>query len=230
MPRKEMNYSNSCVYKICCNDINIKDLYVGSTATKLNVRRREHKSACNNKNSKSYNLNVYKFIRDNGGWDNWTVILVESYPNCKSRKELHKFERYHMEILESTLNSIIPSRTKKESREDNKEHYKEYRKNNSEKIKEYSKEYYRNNIEKIKEKKKEYDKQYKKDNIEKIKEYRKNNSEKKKEYGKEYYRNNIEKIKEKNKEKIECEFCKSIVQKCGISHHHKSKKCLAQDN
>ena len=170
MPRKEMNYSNSCVYKICCNDINIKDCYVGST-TNLNERRRQHKSRCYNENSKKYNYNVYKFIRDNGGWSNWVVVLVESYSECNSREELLKFERYHMEKLESTLNSCIPGRTQKE---------------------------------------------YDKDNAEKIKERQK-----------EYYQNNTEQIKERTKEQVECEFCKSIIRKDGLSRHHKSKKCLA---
>ena len=196
MPKKEMNYSNSCVYKICCNDINITDCYVGST-TNLIERRRHHKSACNNKNGKDYNYNVYKFIRDNGGWGNWTVVLVESYSECKSREELLRFERYHMEQLEATLNRQVPGRT----------------------VKEYTKEYYQ----KIKEQKKEY---YQ-NNSEKIKEYRQNNTEKIKEYNKEYRQNNTEKIKEKQKEKVECEFCHSVVRKCSLSRHHKTKKCLA---
>ena len=215
MPKQKMNYSNSCVYKICCNDINITDCYVGST-TNLNERRRHHKDACNNENSNSYNYNVYKFIRDNGGWGNWTVVLVESYSDCKSREELLRFERYHIEQLEATLNRQVPGRT-----------LKEYCQDNSEKIKEYKKKHYKNNSEKIK----EDQKQYRKNNTEKIKEnqkqYYKNNAEKIKENKKEYRENNTEKIKERNKEKIECEFCKSIVQKCSLPRHYKSKKCLA---
>ena len=185
MPRKAINYSNSCVYKICCNDINITDCYVGST-TNLNKRKRQHKSRCNTENRKDYNFNVYKFIRDNGGWRNWTVVLVESYPECKSREELLRFERYHMEKLEATLNSQVPGRTKKQWGEDN-----------SDKMKEYYKEYYQDNVEKIKECRKEY------------------------------RQDNAEKIKEKGKEKIECEFCHSVVRKNGLPRHHKSKKCLA---
>jgi hypothetical protein len=152
----------------------------------LNERRRQHKGNCNNENSKSYNFNVYKFIRDNGGWRNWVVVLVESYSECKSREELLRFERYHMERLESKLNSYVPGRT-----------LKEYNKDNSEKIKEYKKQHYQDNFEKIKEVQKQYNK------------------------------NNTEKMKERNKEKIECEFCKSIVQKYSLPRHHKTKKCLA---
>jgi len=207
MPKQKMNYSNSCVYKICCNDINITDCYVGST-TNLNERRRTHKNRCYNEKRKDYNYNVYKFIRDNGGWDNWVVVLVESYTECKSREELLRFERYHMELLEAELNSQVPGRTKKEYYKDNVEKRKEYITNNSEKIKEQQKKYYQNNSEKIKER---------------TKEYQKDNSEKKKEYAKEYYQNNSE----KKKEKTECEFCHSVVRKDSLSRHHKSKKCLA---
>ena len=215
MPKQKMNYSNSCVYKICCNDINITDCYVGST-TNLIERRRHHKSACNNKKGKDYNYNVYKFIRDNGGWGNWTVVLVESYSECNSREELIRFERYHMEKLEATLNSQVPGRTGKEYYQNNsekaKEYYKEWRQNNADEIKEKTKKYYQNNSEKIKEKSREWIK---------------NNSEKKKERDKKYQQNNAEKIKEKRKEQVECEFCKSVVQKNSLSRHYKTKKCLA---
>jgi hypothetical protein len=234
MPKKAVNYSNSCVYKICCNDINIKDCYVGST-TNLYKRRIQHKGGCYNEKHKSYNYNVYKFIRDNGGWGNWTVVLVESYTECKSREELFRFERYHMEKLEATLNRQVPGRPIKEYRKEYyqnnfekiKENHKEYYQNNSEKIKENHKEYYQNNSEKIK----KYEKEYYQNNSEKKKEYDKeyyqNNSEKKKEYEKEYRRNNSEKISESRKEKVECEFCHSVVQKNSMYRHHKSKKCLA---
>jgi hypothetical protein len=229
MPRQKMNYSNSCVYKICCNDINITDCYVGST-TNLNERRRQHKNACNNENNKSYNINVYKFIRDNGGWGNWTVVLVESYPECKSREELFRFERYHMEQLEAMLNSSVPGRTQKEYKRNNsekiKEYHKEYVKNNVDKIKEYHKEYIKNN----KEYNKEYKKEYYQNNSEKIKEYYQNNSEKFKEYrkdNKEKDKKYYQKIKEKRKEKVECEFCHSVVRKDSMSRHRKTKKCLA---
>ena len=67
MPRQTMNYSNTIIYKIVCNDLNIKDCYVGHT-TDFKSRKCKHKSVCNNANAKEFNYYVYKFIRENGGW------------------------------------------------------------------------------------------------------------------------------------------------------------------
>jgi len=173
------NYNKSIIYKLCCKDINIKEIYIGST-TNFTRRTCEHKKSCNNEKHKAYNFNVYRFIRENGNWSNWDMVLLEEV-SCENRKQLHKIEREYIEKLGATLNSRIPSRTEKEWREVNKELRKEWREDNKEKIKEYEKEY--------REKNKEHSK-----------EYRENNREKLKEYGKEYYEKNKEKIKEDNKE------------------------------
>lgn len=141
MPRLPMDYSKSIIYKICCKDINVKEVYVGST-TNFDKRKCSHKNRCNNSNDKSYNLNVYKFIRDNGGWDNFDMVMIEEY-KCNDKLELHARERYYLEQLGATLNMCIPSRTKKEYDEKNKEKIKEYQKEyqKTDKHKEYKKEY-----------------------------------------------------------------------------------------
>jgi hypothetical protein len=200
MPKKDMDYSKSIVYKICCNDIAIKDCYVGST-TSLVKRRYSHKSKCNNEKNKSYNLNVYKFIRANGGFDNWSVVLIQEYPECKSREELLKYERQQMELLDATLNSEVPGRTKKEYQQDNKEYYVEYHKK-----------YQQDNKESLAEYKKEW---------------RENNKESIAEYDKKYYQDNKERIAEKIKERIICERCGIESNKGHINRHQKSKSCLA---
>ena len=99
-----------------------------------------------------------------------------------------------------------------------KECYKQYCKDNAEKIKEQQKQYYENNTEEIKERHKKYckdnaekikeqKKQYRKDNAEKIKEqrkqYRKDNAKKVKEQQKQYYENNAKKVKERQKQYYE---------------------------
>ena len=66
MPKEVIDYSNTIIYKIVCNDPNITDCYVGST-TNIVKRRQSHKSVCNNENSKLFNFYVYQFIRENGG-------------------------------------------------------------------------------------------------------------------------------------------------------------------
>ena len=70
-------YENAVVYKLCCDDPEITDIYVGSTCN-FTVRKYQHKTACNNQNAKEYNRNVYKFIRENGGWNNWSMIFIKN--------------------------------------------------------------------------------------------------------------------------------------------------------
>ena len=62
MPKKDIDYSNTIIYKIICNNATITDLYVGHT-TNFVQRKSLHKSACNNLKN---NLRLYKKIRENG--------------------------------------------------------------------------------------------------------------------------------------------------------------------
>ena len=136
MPKLPMDYSKSIIYKIVCKNPEIKDCYVGST-TNYDKRKWNHKYDCNNEKSKNYNYNIYKFIRDNGNWENFDMIIIEKF-KCNDKLELHQRERYWLENLKASLNSKIPTRTDKEYREDNKdkinEYNKEYRDNNKQKI------------------------------------------------------------------------------------------------
>lgn len=210
MPRKNIDYSNASIYKLCCKDINITEIYVGHT-TDMRKRKNRHKSYCNNENDKNYNYNVYQFIRNNGGWDNWDMIEIEKY-NAIDGYDVKKRERFWIEELKATLNMAIPTRTIKEWKEENKEiilkQRKEYYKINKESILEYHKEYRKNNKEKRKET---------------LTKYNDNNKEKIKETIKNYYENNKEKISEKTKEKITCE-CGCIIRKVDLKRHKQTKK------
>ena len=113
MPKKPIDYSNTIIYKIVCNNLNIKDCYVGHT-TDLRKRKNQHKSDCN----KNKDLRVYNFINENGGWNNFDMIMIEKY-NCKDDIEARARERYWLETLGATLNGSIPNRTMKEYLEQN---------------------------------------------------------------------------------------------------------------
>ena len=156
-----VNYNNSIIYKLCCKNPEITDIYIGST-TNFTKRKQKHKSDCNNINSKKYNYNVYKFIRDNNGWNNWDMVLIEEY-SCNNKLELHKKERDILEQLGATLNICIPNRNRKE-------YDKQYRENNKEYYKEQRKEYYEDNKEYYKEKNKEKNKKHYDNNKEYLKE------------------------------------------------------------
>ena len=134
-------YNHGIIYKLCCKDLTIKDVYVGSTCA-FRMRKAAHKSDCNNENSKKYNRNVYKFIRDHGGWDNWDMIEIKKV-NCETKRELEKEERAVLEMLGGTLNSIVPTRS-----------HKEWAEANNTKRTKYKTEWYESNKERIIQKKK----------------------------------------------------------------------------
>jgi hypothetical protein len=146
MPRLPIDYSKTIFYRIVCNDLNIKDCYIGHTTNFIN-RKRYHKNICNNE--LRFNFKVYKFIRENGGWDNWSMIMIEQI-NCENFNEACKLERKFIEEYNATLNNNIPSRTVKE-------YYKNYYNENKDEINEKIKIYYENNKDKVKEQKKKYD-------------------------------------------------------------------------
>jgi len=190
-----IQYNKSTIYKLCCKNADVTEIYIGST-TNFRLRKSHHKSSCNNENGEKYNRKLYSFIRENGGFDNWDMIEIEKV-NATDKKDLEKNERRIIEQLKPALNCIIPGRTDKE-----------YYADNSDKIKEKQKEYRADNSDKIKEKQKEY---------------RAENSDKIKEKNKDYYANNSDKIKDKFKEKITC-VCGSITSKGNLSHHIKTYK------
>ena len=137
MPRLPINYNNTYFYKIVSKDLNIKDMYVGHT-TDFRRRKSEHKRKWNNPNCNRYNLYIYRFIRANGGWDNFDMILIER-TTCDGKLDACKKEREYIETLNSTLNTYIPLRTDSEYYQDNKEEIinkaKTYYEQNSEKCK-----------------------------------------------------------------------------------------------
>ncbi len=112
MPRLNIDYSKIVIYKIVCDDYDIEGCYVGST-TDFVERKSNHKSICHNSNCNRHNLNVYQFIRANGGWDNWFMLELEKYL-CNDNNEATLRERYWMETLNAELNSKNSSRTAKE--------------------------------------------------------------------------------------------------------------------
>ncbi len=160
MPRLPINYKNAVVYKICCKNVNITYIYVGST-TNFKNRKSHHKGSCNNEKNKSYKLCVYSFIRLNGGWDNFDMIEIEKVVDCNDANELRKRERYYIETLKAELNKNIPSRTPEEYRIDNKEEIrekvKEFRIEHTDQFRDRGINYRRENADIIKEKRRIYE-------------------------------------------------------------------------
>ena len=154
MPRLPIDYSKTIIYKIVCNDLNIKDIYVGHT-TDFIRRKSEHIRHCTYECKK--NIKLYQFINTNGGFCNFSMIEIEKYP-CNDSNEARARERYHIELLNCTLNVVIPTKTQKEYQTTNKEKYNEYFKNYRTVNKEIINEKSRQNRKDNKEFFKEYDK------------------------------------------------------------------------
>ena len=146
MPRKPIDYSKTYFYKIVCKDTSITDCYVGHT-TDFTKRKYTHKHSCQNNMNKGFNNLVYDFIRKNGQWDNWEMILID-VENCENSLVAHQRERFYKEQLNATLNKNIPARTKQEYRQDHKDknnqYSREYWKNNNERLLNYKKHYREN--------------------------------------------------------------------------------------
>ena len=204
MPLKPIDYSKGVQYKIVCNNPAITDCYNGSTCS-LKDRKGEHKKRCTNPNAYSHNLKVYQFIRENGGWDNWTFIQLEEYP-CKSKQELLARERHWFDIHKPTLNTISPMNTP----EERKTYHVEY-----------NAKYDANHIEERKKRCVEYNATHK----EELKKWREDHTEGKKEYNVEYYEQNKVKLLAKYKEQITCE-CGCTIRNSDLSRHRKTNNHL----
>lgn len=100
MPKENIDYSNTIIYKIFCNDSSIKDIYVGHT-TNFIKRKYQHKSLCNS----SKRLKIYDLIKKNGGWDNWSMIEIAKY-NCRDATEARIREQEHFDLLKPTITNV----------------------------------------------------------------------------------------------------------------------------
>ena len=157
MPKTPIDYSRTVIYKIQ----HIEDdtlLYIGST-TDFTKRKSQHKISFLNPKSKEYNNKKYQVIRDNGGWDMFSMIEIEKYP-CRDKREAEKREDELMRTMKANMNSYRAhcgfdtiQQYQQQYRNNNKEtiqqHKKQYRNDNKETINEKMKRYYNDNKETI---------------------------------------------------------------------------------
>ena len=106
MSQKNIDYSCTVIYKITCKDPAVTDLYVGHT-TDFVKRRAAHKRECLQSDCK-----LYKTIRDNGGWTNWSMEALTFF-NCQDLIAAKTKEQEYFVALKATLNSVEPLGNKK---------------------------------------------------------------------------------------------------------------------
>jgi hypothetical protein len=197
MPRLQIDYSNTIIYKLVCRNLDIKNCYVGHT-TQFTKRKYGHKLACDGTHKMRY---VHRFINENGGFSNWDMVMIEKY-SCKDVYEACARERFYIEQLNADLNKYSPPTGLTTS-----EYGKQYRKKNPEKCKELSKQYYTKHTDKIKEK---------------CKQYYIENSEKCKEIVKQYSTEHVDKIKEYKSTRFCCIICRVEMRRDCLTRHYKA--------
>ena len=207
MPKQIIDYSKNIIYKLVCHDLNVQDIYVGHT-TNFIKRKQGHKKACNNQNNTKHNLKVYKMIRDNGNWNNWSMIEIEKYP-CNDKNEACARERYWYELLNANMNTLCPTFDK----EKKKKYNKEYRDNKKENFKEHNKEYYEANKEDI---------------IKKVHEYASTHKEEISKRNKNYREVHKEQIKARRSKVCICEICNRKYTHDHKARHERTKVHLNQ--
>ena len=110
-----VNYQLGKIYRIVCNTTGLT--YYGSTCEDTMAKRlSHHKDSYKRYLNGNYGFTTSFEILKN---ENYEIILVENFP-CNSKDQLHARERFYIESNEC-VNKIIPTRTKKEYREQNKE-------------------------------------------------------------------------------------------------------------
>ena len=212
-----INYNNGKIYVLTCFETGL--IYIGSTTKQyLSQRLTSHVDDFKRFQSgkdKRY-MTSFEIIKN----DNYQITLLESYP-CNSKDELTAREAFYIRSM-NCVNKIIPDRTPKEYRQDNKEklskNAKEYYRNNKDYFKVYQKEYHQDNKEKIVKKAKEYYQQNKPEIQQKKQIYYQNN--------KTQLNENTAKYRNNNNYDIMCEYCGREINKLSYSRHCKTDEHL----
>ena len=195
-----MDYQNGKIYRLVCNKTGLQ--YIGSTTQPLYKRKSYHKKSYNQWKKKKHNYVTSFKIVENGDYD---IVLIEDCP-CDNKEQLFQRERYWIETVDC-VNKVIPTRSRKEHYEANREQFlekrKQYYETNKEQLLEHQKQYYEAN----REQKLEYRKQYYEKNREQLlehqKQYHQTNREQILEQKKQHYEANREQLLEHQKQYYE---------------------------
>ena len=90
------------IYQIYCKDPKITDIYIGSTTKTVQQRFSGHK--CQSKTL--LNVVFYKFVTENGDWDNWTHKILNQIENHGDRQLRFKQEQCYIDLYKPSLNKL----------------------------------------------------------------------------------------------------------------------------
>jgi hypothetical protein len=92
------------IYRIFCNDPDIKDSYVGHTIKPILHRMYHHTKTCQTEGYRYHNKKLYCFIRENGGLQNFSFEIIET---CNATiSEVRDREQNFINLLKPSLNKI----------------------------------------------------------------------------------------------------------------------------
>ena len=99
-------YDNFCIYKIVSKDENDNNIYIGSTIN-FERRKEQHRKSVDNKNGIQFYTLLYRYIRNNGGWDNF---VMEKIIECSVSDKRSGFilETEYIINYKATLNTVYP--------------------------------------------------------------------------------------------------------------------------
>lgn len=133
----------------CFEENGCKSFYIGSSKN-VWQRMHQHRYSLENNNSIYKNFHLYKCIRENGGYDNWQVIILDTI-FCNNLREAEEVEQKYIDLFEPDLNSKRAFLSDEERIKKKIEITENWRKDNQEYIKKYSKNYHEKTYENKKE-------------------------------------------------------------------------------
>jgi len=196
MPRRAVDYSKTVIYKIQHNEDETL-LYVGST-THFTNRKSHHKGACTNENDKAYNRKVYRMIRENGGWDSFSMIKIEDFP-CKCGRDAEAREDELMRELSANMNM-----------------HRAFVENPATERLIYDRRYRETHQEQIQ--------RYRETHREEQRQYRQAHREEHREYNRQYREANRDRLDAWGAHEVECEACNCHVMRKNLNRHRQTDK------
>ena len=73
---------------------------------------RKHYSTCRTSNTPRHNVYLYRFIREDSSWNDWTYEILETI--LRTTIHQRKLKQHYIETLRATLNTYLPTRTDRE--------------------------------------------------------------------------------------------------------------------
>jgi len=94
-----IDYSKTKIYKIQCKNKSVQDVFYGHCSKLSNVKYRLKIDIENGKDT-----HICNTIRENGGIENWNIVVMESYIDCKTKEQAD----YRVNELETQNKSVNP--------------------------------------------------------------------------------------------------------------------------